>query len=405
MPHYRTVGEVPRKRHIKSPWCEELMGEEGFSGVSSLLYHRRSPSAVLEVEPLDDDRPALVPNHPVLPRHLRPVKLETGPEPVRGRRVLAGNDHVTICWWAGGAETSPLYRNAVGDELLYVQEGGARIETSFGVLEVGAGDYVVIPTGTAHRWVTGPATQLLVLEVAGGHVEVPERYRTAAGQMREGAPFSERDFRGPSAPHDLGDAGDEPADLLVRTRAGLTRHRLAHHPFDVVGWDGCLYPWAFQILDFEPIAGRIHQPPPVHQTFAGPRFVVCSFVPRLFDFDPQAVKVPYFHANVDSDEVLFYSRGDFMSRKGSGIGATSISLHPGGFTHGPQPGSLEASLDQVRTEEVAVMLDTFDPLLLSPEALGSEDPDYWRSWSRQPAVEVPRSRGRTDAGSTDGRSG
>jgi homogentisate 1,2-dioxygenase len=357
------------------------MGEQGFSGPSALLYHRRSPSAVLSIEAVDDGRGALVPNHPLLPRHLRPVELDSGADPVTGRSVLAANSHVTICWWAGGAGESPLYRNAVGDELAYVQAGGGRIETSFGTIDAAEGDYVVLPAGTTHRWVTDTATELLLVEAAGGHVEVPERYLTATGQLREGAPYSERDVRGPSGLGDLGDISADPVDLLVRTRAGLSRHRLAGHPFDVVGWDGCLYPWAFNILDFEPITGRIHQPPPVHQTFAGPRFVVCSFVPRLFDYDPEAVKIPYFHANVDSDEVIFYSRGDFMSRKGSGIGAASVSLHPAGFTHGPQPGSQEASLDKVRTEEVAVMVDTFDPLLLGPAGLATEDPDYWKSWS------------------------
>jgi homogentisate 1,2-dioxygenase len=383
MPHYRAAGEIPRKRHTRSPWCEELMGEHGFSGPSSLLYHRRSPSAVLEVEAVDDGRGALAPNHPLLPRHLRPPQLVSGSDPVTGRIVISGNPHVTLCWWSGGAVTSPLYRNAVGDELAYVQTGGARVETSFGSIAIGEGDYLVIPAATTHRWHTDGDTQLLVVEAAGGHVDVPERYLTATGQLREGAPYSERDLRAPVGPADLGaDDSAEPVDVLVRTRAGLTRHRHAHHPFDVVGWDGCLYPWALNILDFEPITGRIHQPPPVHQTFAGPRFVVCSFVPRLFDYDPDAVKIPYFHANVDSDELIFYSRGDFMSRQGSGIGAASVSLHPSGFTHGPQPGSLEASLDKVRTEEVAVMVDTFDPLLIGAESLATEDPDYWRSWSR-----------------------
>ena len=300
-------------------------------------------------------------------------------DPVTGRRVLAGNQHVTLCWWAGGACASPLATTAVGDELVYVQEGTARLETALGALELGPGDHAVVPAGLIHRWVVHGPAQLLVVEAAGGHVDVPAKHLTERGQLREGAPYSERDVRVPTAPLVVEDDG--PVDVLVRTRSGLTRHVRQSHPFDVVGWDGCAYPWAFQILDLEPVDGRLHQPPPVHQTFAGPRFVVCAFVPRPYDFDPDAVKVPYHHANVDSDEVLFYSRGDFMSRQGSGIGAASISLHPAGFTHGPQPGSLEASLAQDRTEEVAVMIDTFDPLLLSPEALATEDPDYWRSWA------------------------
>ena len=379
MPHYRAVGEVPRKSHTRSAFHEELVGETGFSGASSLLYHRHSPSALLAIEEVRDDRPALVANHPLAPRHLRPVKLGETADPVTGRILLAGNTNVHLCWWAGGAGVSPLYRGAAGDELAYVQSGSARLETTFGPLALTAGDYAVVPAGTVHRWVVPEPTELLLVEGRGGHVEVPSRYLTPGGQLKEGAPFSERDVRGPTAPATCDDDG--PAEVLVRTRAGLTRHLLARHPFDVAGWDGCSYPWAFQILDFEPIVGRLHQPPPVHQTFQGPGFVVCSFVPRLFDTDPDAVKIPYHHANVDSDEVLFYSRGDFMSRAGTGIGAGSITVHPSGFIHGPQPGSLEASAAVTRTEEVAVMIDTFAPLLLSPAALGTEDETYWTTWA------------------------
>jgi homogentisate 1,2-dioxygenase len=380
MPHYRSVGEVPRKRHTRTPWFEELVGAEGFRGDSSLLYHRHSPSALLAIEPVQDARPHLVPNHPLSPRHLRPHKVDCGGEPVQGRVVLAGNDHVTLCWWSGGATASPLHRDAVGDELVYVQTGTAVVETALGDLDLVPGDYVVIPASIAHRWVIHEPTELLLVEAAGGHVRVPAKYLTAAGQLREGAPFSERDVRGPSLRGGLEGA----AEVLVRTRDGLTRHTMAHHPFDVVGWDGCCYPWAFQILDFEPVTGRLHQPPPVHQTFEGPSFVVCSFVPRLFDTDPDAVKIPYHHANVDSDEVLLYSRGSFMSRGGAGIEAGSMTIHPAGFTHGPQPGSLEASAALSRTEEVAVMIDTFEPLLLSPASLGSEDERYWSTWAAQP---------------------
>jgi homogentisate 1,2-dioxygenase len=217
-----------------------------------------------------------------------------------------------------------------------------------------------------------------VLE-ARGHIRPPRRYLSPAGQFLEHAPYCERDLRGPEAPL-LVEDGETP--VLVRARDGLTRYTYRHHPFDVVGWDGCLYPYAFNIADFEPIVGRLHQPPPVHQTFEGPNFVVCSFVPRLFDFHPEAVPVPYNHANVDSDEVLFYVGGDFMSRKGSGIGLGSISLHPAGFVHGPQPGSVEAAIGKAGTEEVAVMVDTFRPLGLGAAAIEAEDPEYAWTWAR-----------------------
>jgi homogentisate 1,2-dioxygenase len=247
---------------------------------------------------------------------------------------------------------------------------------------VRAGDYVVIPTSTTHRWVvSGDEPARLLFAAATGHVTVPDRYLSSRGQLKEGAPYSERDVRGPTEPLLVEEDGVE---VLVRTRAGVTRYVYAHHPFDVVGWDGCLYPWALSIHDFEPIVGRVHQPPPVHQTFAGSGFVVCSFVPRPFDFDPDAVPVPYNHANVDSDEVLFYCGGDFMSRAGSGIGQGSVSLHPSGFVHGPQPGSVEKALGAPGTDELAVMIDTYRPLQLAQSALDVEDAAYPWTWSRLP---------------------
>ena len=394
MAPYRTVGEVPRKRHTLVPapggghLAEELMGTHGFSAASSLLYHRHSPSAITAVEPVklaelvgeevdeqgDHD-------HPLLPRHLRTGELPDGADLVTARRPLLVNDDVTLGFATAGAGASPLYRNATGDELLYVQSGSATLESTVGRLAARPGDYVVVPAGTTHRWVVdggaGPVS-LLVVE-ARGHVDVPARYLTDRGQHREGAPFSERDLRAPDGPLVVDDEQDVP--VLVRHRGGLSRHVHRHHPFDVVGWDGCLYPWAFSIHDFEPIVGTIHQPPPVHQTFEGPGIVVCSFVPRLFDLHPDAVKIPYHHANVDSDEVLFYSDGDFMSRAGSGIGVGSISYHPAGFVHGPQPGSLERSLDATRTEEVAVMVDTFRPLRVTSAARAVSADGYHLTWS------------------------
>jgi homogentisate 1,2-dioxygenase len=385
MAYYRRVGEVPAKRHTAhringALTFEELMGVEGFSQASALLYHRHSPSAITAIEPVEVPEPSFTANAPLAPHHLRPRSLPGTPtgDAVLGRRYLMGNDTVRIAW-AHVTETSPLHRNAVGDELIYVQSGSAVLETVFGPLPVRAGDYVTVPCSTTHRWVVAEPAELLVVE-ARGHVEVPRRYLTATGQLLEGAPFSERDVRGPTG--ELPTIDDTDVPVLVRTRAGLTRHVHATHPFDVLGWDGCLYPWAFSIHDFEPIVGRIHQPPPVHQTFAGPGFVVCSFVPRLFDFDPDAIKVPYHHANVDSDEVLFYSAGDFMSRAGSGIGEASISLHPAGFVHGPQPGSVERSMNVDRTGEIAVMIDTFAPLGLSDGARAVSDPAYPWSWAR-----------------------
>ncbi|MEM9034315.1 MAG: cupin domain-containing protein [Actinomycetota bacterium] len=385
MPHYRSVGEIPRKRHVdhRRPdggrYHEELMGQEGFSSSSSLLYHRHSPSAVVAIEPADAKLAEVTPDVPLAPRHLRTGALTPSDDLITGRHELLANDDVSIAWVTAAGD-SPLYRNAAEDELLYVQSGVAVLESVFGRLAVDPGDYVIVPAGTTHRWTLpdGPVGMLAVR--SRGHVTAPKKYLSSGGQFLEHAPYCERDLRAPTEPLTV-EGQDVP--VLVRNRAGTTVHVHRHHPFDVDGWDGCLYPWAFSIHDFEPIVGRLHQPPPVHQTFEGPGFVVCSFVPRLYDFHPDAIKVPYHHANTDSDEVLFYSDGDFMSRAGSGIGVGSISYHPAGFVHGPQPGSVEASLDKDRTEETAVMIDTFAPLGLTDAARSVSDPDYPFSWARE----------------------
>jgi homogentisate 1,2-dioxygenase len=386
MSYYVRVGDVPRKRHIwhRGPdgnrLSEELVGQHGFNGASSLLYHLHSPSAITAAEPVDVARSPLAPNDPLLPWHLRAPSLLRGGDPVTGRHVLFGNTDVNICW-VDADRSSDLYRNAIGDEVIYIQAGQMTLESVFGAVEAGTGDYLVIPCSTTHRWVVpdGETVQALVVEAA-GHVTIPARYLTATGQLREGAPFSERDLRPPTAPLVIADGG--PTPVLVRTRQGWSRHCQARHPFDVIGWDGCNYPFAFSIRDFEPLVGRIHQPPPVHQTFAGSNFVICSFVPRPYDFDPESIKVPYHHANVDSDEVLFYADGEFMSRRGAGIQAGSLTLHPAGFVHGPQPGSVEAAVNATRTDETAVMIDTFAPLQVSAAGRQVADAGYPWSWAR-----------------------
>ena len=382
MGYYRQVGDVPRKRHTVhrgsdgGVLIEELMGSDGFSADSASLYHRRSPSALVAIEAIDDVPVSLTPNLPLSPWHLRTTALTAGNDMVRDRVALLGNDAVRISI-ARGAQASELYRNAANDELVYLQAGNGVVESVFGALAVSAGDYVVIPRGTTHRWVVSATTiDALVIE-SRGHVGPPRRYLSAHGQFLEQAPYCERDLRAPDEP--LMVEGEQ-VGVLVRTSAGLTRHVHRCHPFDVVGWDGALYPYAFSIHDFEPIVGRVHQPPPVHQTFEAPGFVVCSFVPRPYDFHPDSVKVPYHHANVDSDEVLFYSAGEFASRAGSGIGVGSITLHPSGFVHGPQPGSRERVADKDRTDELAVMVDTFQPLSLTDRARDIGDLGYPSSW-------------------------
>jgi homogentisate 1,2-dioxygenase len=399
MPYYRVSGEIPRKRHIRfhrpdgGLYAEELMGEEGFSSDSSLLYHAHPPTAIVKSEALADvaAEARLTANLPLLPRHYRTQDLAAAGDLVLGRIPLLGNDDVRISFVTVEA-ASGLYRNSIGDEAVYVHAGSLRFESVYGAIEAVPGDYVVIPRGTIHRWLPSGASQqdpaghpatALVIE-ARGHIRTPRRYLSQTGQFLEHAPYCERDLRGPAGTL-FADGQDVP--VMVRNRSGLTRLTYAYHPFDVVGWDGCLYPYAFNIADFEPIVKRTHAPPPVHQTFEGPNFVICSFCPRPLDFDPQSVPIPYNHHNVDSDEMMFYVAGDYSARQGSGVGIGSITLHPSGFTHGPAPGAAEAvirDLDAGRTttDETAVMIDTFRPLLLSDQAAVAEDPEYAWSWAR-----------------------
>ncbi|HEY3481591.1 MAG TPA: cupin domain-containing protein [Streptomyces sp.] len=385
MPYYRQVGALPPKRHTQfrkadgGLYAEELMGADGFSAESALLYHEHLPTAIVDSRVWDEPAEPLAANHPLLPRHLRTSKLDTGSaDAITGRQLLLANDDVRISY-AVADRPSPLYRNAVGDECVYVESGSATVETVFGALTARQGDYVLLPTSTTHRWVpTGDGPLRTLVVQSGGHIGAPRRYLSPRGQFLESAPYCERDLHGPTEP--LQASGSD-VDVLVRHRAGTSVLTYADHPFDVVGWDGCLYPYTFNVADFEPITGRVHQPPPVHQTFEGPRFVICSFVPRKVDYHPLAVPIPYNHANVDSDEVLFYAGGDYEARRGSGIEQGSISLHPSGFTHGPQPGAVERALGAERFEELAVMVDTFRPLLLAPAGLACEDPGYAWTWS------------------------
>ena len=399
MAHYQHVGEVPPKRHTQhraedgTLYFEELMGEEGFSSDSSLLYHRHLPSAVVEARVWDLPDLATTPNHPLIPRHLRLHDLFTGDDwptvdAVTGRRLVLGNADVRISYAVCGAP-SPYYRNGIGDECVYVESGTAVVETVFGALEVAEGDYVVLPRATTHRWVpTGREPLRLYAIEANSHITPPKRYLSRFGQLLEHAPYCERDLRVPTGTLLVEDDADVPTEVLIKHRGpgpgGIagTVHVLPHHPFDVVGWDGCLYPYVFNIADFEPITGRVHQPPPVHQVFEGHNFVICNFVPRKVDYHALSIPVPYYHSNVDSDEVMFYVGGDYEARKGSGIGPGSISLHPGGHPHGPQPGAYEKSIGIDFFDELAVMVDTFRPLELGEGGRAVDDGVYVTSWVR-----------------------
>ena len=382
MPLYHRLGRVPRKRHVAfrkddgSLHYEELVGTQGFSGLSSLLYHLRLPTAVRSVRSIRGLGWVAEPERVVRNRHFRTGNLPTGPSPVLDRVPLLFNSQVALSLAHPRKEDHFFYRNGQGDEIVYVVEGAGVLESSFGELDWKAGDYVVIPRGILHRWRLGQGPHRLLVIESAGCVRTPERYRNAHGQLTEAAPFCERDIRRPErlVVHD--DKGDHA--VVIKSGNRLVEMTMTHHPFDVVGWDGYYYPWALSIHDFEPRVGRVHLPPPFHQTFEGDGFVVCSFVPRPYDFEPDAVAAPYSHQNVMSDEVLFYANSEFMSRKGIETG--SITLHPDGLPHGPQPGRTEQSIGAKATGELAVMIDTFRPLLVSREALTIEDPTYHASW-------------------------
>ena len=392
MAHYRALGRLPRQRHTQLRdddghlFREELMGEEGFSSDSSLLYRRGVPSAITDSQVWELADQTRTPNHPLKPRHLKLHDLAfpnsgAGSCPVEGRRLVLGNNDVRITYVVTGTDASPLYRNAIGDECVFVESGTGVVETVLGVVPYRAGDYVVVPRATDHRWVPAEPSRLYAIE-ANSHIHPPKRYLSRFGQLLEHAPYCERDLHGPA---ETFQAEGTDVEVLVkhRTSAGVVGSRLTYatHPFDVVGWDGCLYPYTFNIEDYMPITGKVHQPPPVHQVFEGWNFVICNFLPRKVDYHDLAIPVPYYHSNVDSDEVMFYVGGDYEARKGSGIGIGSISLHPGGHAHGPQPSAIEASLGVQYFDESAVMVDTFAPLELGEGGVAVEDPAYAWTWA------------------------
>ncbi len=401
MAHYRRTGNVPHKRHTqhRTPegglYYEELMGEEGFSSDSSLLYHRALPSAISDARSWElGDSLATTPNHPLLPRHLKLHDLFAediwrGVDAVTGRRLVLGNGDVRISYVVAHAP-SPFYRNGIGDECVFVESGAARVETVFGSFEVASADYLVVPRSTTHRWIPVGEEPLRAYCIeANSHVAPPKRYLSRYGQLLEHAPYCERDLRPPRGPllaEDAGGRADEPTDVYIKHRGsgpgGIagTIYTYPSHPLDVVGWDGCLYPYVLNVSDFEPITGRVHQPPPAHQVFEGYNFVICNFVPRKVDYHPLSIPVPYYHSNVDSDEIMFYVEGDYAARKGSGIGKGSVSVHPGGHAHGPQPGAYERSIGVEYFDELAVMVDTFCPLELGEGGRAVDDGTYAWSW-------------------------
>ena len=386
---YLRQGDIPRKRHIKlsrekagsfnqEGMCyEHVVTTAGFDRAYSIMYHLRPPTRVRSVEPTTPLKVSVATEPALRHHHLKTNALTRRDDPIYGRVPLLTNADMTCYRCRPAKAQTTLYRNGASDEVIFVYHGAGILESSYGKLPYKEDDYIVIPRGTTYRLVPKDINveDYLILESEGA-IRIPQHYRNPDGQIKMGAPYSERDFHGPAEP--LFIDRDSDTEILIKDGARMTRCVLANHPFDVVGWDGFIYPFTFNAMDFEPITGTVHQPPPIHQTFESKGFVLCTFAPRMLDTHPEAIKVPYVHSNVEADEVLFYVRGQFGSRKG--VESGSISLHPRGIPHGPHPGTILASMSAKRTEELAVMFDTEHPLQLTNEALGIDDPAYPLSW-------------------------
>ena len=383
MPIYHQLGTLPQKRHTVfkksdgSHHYEQLFGTVGFDGMSSLMYHLERPTQVKAILESYDVAPKVA-----IEKNMRSLRLhgfKTTPEAdyLASRKAILVNSDVQIILAAPQQSLREyFYKNADADEMLFIHKGSGTLRTMLGNLKFAYGDYLLIPRGMIYQIDFDTADNRMFIVDSDQPMYTPKRYRNWFGQLLESAPFCERDIRRPS---DL-ETHDEKGRFLVKVKKQDMMHQLVYatHPFDVVGWDGYNYPYAFSIHDFEPITGRVHQPPPVHQTFESSGFVVCSFVPRLYDYHPDSIPAPYNHSNIDSDEVLYYVDGDFMSR--NDIGPGHISLHPAGIPHGPHPGAMERSIGKKETDELAVMVDTFKPLMVTEEALKIDDGKYWNSW-------------------------
>jgi homogentisate 1,2-dioxygenase len=381
--HYHRLGEIPHKRHTQfrksdgSLYHEQLFSTEGFSSVYSLLYHCNPPTQILQIGDPVSVAPETIHDKQLKHRCLRGFEIPAGKDYLSSITPVLVNSDCKISL-AAPTEGTPdyFYKNADADEILFIHKGQGKIISMYGELRFGYGDYIVIPRGTIYQVAfEGSENRLLIIEST-APIETPGRYRNQYGQLLEHSPFCERDIRKPDTLNTTDEKGE--FKLFIKKQDALYPYIYLNHPFDVIGWDGYLYPYAFSIHDFEPITGRVHQPPPVHQTFHTRGFVVCSFVPRLFDYHPLAIPAPYNHSNIDSDEVLYYVDGDFMSRKNVEQGM--ITLHPGGIPHGPHMGTVEKSIGAKETLELAVMVDTFRPLIMTKAAAGIELPDYYRSW-------------------------
>ena len=383
MPFYNRMGQIPAKRHtqFRKPngelYAEELVSTEGFSSLYSLIYHCHPPTLVKQVDEPYDVSPKAAVEKNMKHRSFLTFKTEATDRYFDSRKILLFNSDVHIGVAAPRKSmTDEFFKNSDADEVLFVHEGSGVLKTIYGQLPFSYGDYVVIPRGTIYQIHFNDENNRLLVVESPSPIYPPKRYQNSFGQLLEHSPYCERDIRVPEQLETHDEVGE--FKVLIKQQGLIWPYTYATHPFDAIGWDGYLYPYAFSIHNFEPITGRVHQPPPVHQTFEGRNYVICSFCPRLYDYHPQAVPAPYNHSNIDSDEILYYVDGDFMSRKHVEKGM--ISLHPKGIPHGPHPGTVEKSLGKKETGELAVMIDPFYPLKITQEALNTEDPSYWKSW-------------------------
>ncbi len=384
MPSYIQRGKIPPKRHTQfrqpdgSLYSEQLFSTEGFSNDSSLLYHCHPPTAIISTDEPVSVKPEIAEERMLKHRSLEGFNIKPAADFLDSRKpILVNHDvHISLASPKDSMKTY-FYKNADADELIFVHEGTGMLESQYGSLPFRDGDYLVIPRGTIYQILLNDGQNRLFLVESFSPIRFPKKYLSPYGQLLENSPYCERDIRTPGELRTVNEKGD----FLIKTKKQGVLYGIhyGHHPFDTIGWDGCCYPFAFSIHDFEPITGRVHQPPPVHLTFEGRNFVVCSFVPRMFDYHPLSIPVPYNHSNIDSDELLYYVDGDFMSRKQVTRGM--LTLHPAGIPHGPQPGTVEKSLGVKETKELAVMLDSFHPLMLTRAALDIENKDYIHSWA------------------------
>lgn len=383
MPFYHKLGKIPHKRHtiFKKPdggmYYEQLFGTIGFDGMSSNLYHIHRPTQVKEIKRSYNVEPKIAVADNIQSYRFAGFQTVPAPDYLESRKPALVNSDVSLAFAAPQKSTTDyFYKNADSDELLFIHRGSGKLRTHLGNIDFKYGDYLLIPRGTIYKIDFDDEDNRLFVVESKRPLYTPKKYRNNFGQLLEHSPFCERDLR---APHEI-ETNDEKGDFLIKIkkRGKIFEMIYATHPFDVVGYDGYNFPYAFSIHDFEPITGRIHQPPPVHQTFETDAFVVCSFCPRLYDYHPESIPAPYSHSNIDSDEVLYYVDGDFMSR--NDIEAGHATLHPAGIPHGPHPGAAERSIGKTGTEELAVMVDTFKPLMLTEDGLNLTDGSYHKSW-------------------------